>query len=485
MDKILYLPIETIARELDAKLLLAHRALSRGYSVVIGQKNNVLKAAERLGYGIYFYKSHELSNFPQYYNSNKSDFIYVALDEEGLVFLGDKSYLDRAKSHKLEHLRIVFTWGKYQRNLLVKENPSLESKTIPVGNPRFDLLRPEFLPIYSSVQEKLCKTWGRYVLVNTNFGPGNFSRHYGCKYLEYMEHSFIKNRGRSLFKHERLFFIEREKYYKELFNLYKEMLVILSSKFPYLNFILRPHPSEDHENWREALKGLKNVYVIFEGNAIDWIQGALAVIHTGCTTGIESWALRKPVIVYNPDPKKGIEPELPNKFGLNVKNINKLYKVLEDVISGKFTNTFDEQVETAYLFIESIKGKISAERIMDALDDLIDDQQTKFVNADKDIYIKLRGLESIKRALKFRILKWIRKHRRAIRVLTGKRMEDYIFGQFKKYPGIISQFQKFPELRSDYIRRRISVFDLIFKTKRSENYLVRKIATDTYIIAKR
>lgn len=485
MDKILYLPIETIARELDAKLLLAHRALSRGYSVVIGQKNNVLKAAERLGYGIYFYKSHELSNFPKSYDLNESNFIYTALDEEGLVFLDDKSYLGRAKPHKLEHLRIVFTWGKYQRNLLVKENPSLESKTIPVGNPRFDLLRPEFLPIYSSVQEKLCKTWGRYVLVNTNFGPGNFSRHYGCKYLEYMEHSFIKNRGRPLFKHERLFFIEREKYYKELFNLYKEMLVILSSKFPYLNFILRPHPSEDHENWGEALKWLKNVYVIFEGSSVDWIQGALAIVHTGCTTGIESWALRKPVIAYNPNSKTVFESELPNKFGLCVKNLNELFGILENVITGKFQNTFDEQVETAHLFIESIKGKLSAERIMNALDSLPDDQQAASERIEKSIYLKLRGMESIKSAWKIQLLKWMRKYQRIINTLTRKKIATYIDNRFQKYPGLISQFQKFPGLRAKYICQRLSVFNVIFQKEHAENYLVRKIATDTYIIEKK
>lgn len=485
MEKILYLPIETIARELDAKLLLAHRALSRGYSIIIGQKNNVFRAAECLGYGIYLYKSHERSSFPKSHNLNESDFIYVALDEEGLTFLNDKSYIERAIPNELEHLRIVFTWGQYQRNLLVKENPGLEYKTIPVGNPRFDLLRPEFAPLYTPTIKKLLSTWGRYILVNTNFGPGNFSRHYGCNYLEHCEHLCVISKGRTLSEHERYFYLKEEKYYKDLFNQYQEMIIMLSSKFPDINFIWRPHPSEDHKNLKEILKGLQNVHIIFRGSAVDWIQGALAVIHTGSTTGIESWALRKPVIVYNTNPNYSIEPELPNKLGLYVKNINKIYKVLEDIISGKFKNTFNGQTETAHLFIGSIKGKMSAERIMDALDSLSDNQQNDRKNAEKSIYIKLRGMESIKRASKFRILKLIRKHRRAIRILAGKRMDDYIFSKFKKYPGIISQFQKFPGLSSNYIRRRLSVFDLIFKKKCSKNYSVRKFATDTYIIAKR
>lgn len=484
MERILYLPVETIARELDAKLLLAHRALSKGYSVILGQKSNVLKAADRLGYGIYFYKSHELKNFPQQQDRNKPGFKYVALDEEGLVFLDDKTYLDRSQPNELDHLSIVFTWGSYQRELLIKENPSLASKTIPVGNPRFDLLRPEFSLLYTSAQEKIYKTWGKYVLINTRFHSGNFSRHHGIDYIEFQEHSFIQNRGRHFFENEREFFLKKVKYHKELFNKYQEMLTTLSLKFPDLNFILRPHPSEDHENWKEALKGFNNVHVIFEGSVIEWIKGSLAVIHTGCTTGIESWALLKPVLIYNPNSETGIDPELPNKFGLYLRDVNKLCNILKIIIAGKFQNTFDEQLEDAHLFIESIKGKLSAERIMDALDNLPDIKKDVFDHTEKSIYKKLKGIESKKRALKFQILKWLLKYDSFIRKFAGQRVYHYIFDKFKKYPGIISQFQKFPSLSAKSVHEKLLIFDLIFQNKYTKNYLVKRIATDTYLIDK-
>lgn len=485
MKKILFLPIETIARELDAKLLLTHRALSRGYSVVIGQKNNVFKAAEKLGYGIYLYKSHERSNFPKSNNLGMSDYIYTALDEEGLVFLSDKAYIARAIPNKIDHLKIVFTWGQYQCNLLIKENPSLKSKIYSVGNPRFDLLRPEFLPLYKSTVKKLSSTWGRYVLINTNFSAGNFSRHYGCDYMKHNEHLCAKMKGRTLLKSERDYFIKEEKYYKKLFYQYREMIMVLSSKFPDLNFILRPHPTEDHKNWEEALEGLQNVHTIFEGSVVNWIQGSIAVIHTGCTTGIESWALHKPVIVYNPSPEKGIEPELPNRFGINIKNISRICKVLENIISGRAKNTFDEQIETAHLFVESIKGELSAERIMYAYDNILDKHKIKSQDLEKSVYIKLQGLESRKRALKFMIVKFLRKHQSGIRKLTGKKISDYIYNKFQKYPGLISQFQKFPGLSSKFILNKLIIFDSIFKKKSVKDYLIRKIATDTYIIDRR
>lgn len=485
MKRLLYLPVETIARELDAKLLLAHRALSRGYVVITGQKSNVFKSAERLRYGIYLYKSHGIKGFPCSQNKNETDFIYTALDEEGFVFLDDKSYMGRAKPHKLKHLDMVFTCGSYQRNLLLRKNPGLKSKTISVGNPRFDILRPEFSSLYSKVRERLYKTWGKYILINTSFSAGNFSRHYGRSYTEYKEHTFVENRGRSLTESEYNHFLKKEEYNRDLFNLYKELLQKASLKFPDLNFIVRPHPSEDHENWRRSLRGLKNVHVIFKGSAVDWIIGAIAVIHAGCTTGIESWALRKMVIVYNPKTETGIEAELPRKFGLKTGNMNEVIKILESIIAGRFYSTFNEQVETAYPFIENIKGRISVERIMDAIDDLVNVRKFNNKDSEDNIYIKLRNLESVRRAWKFRILKWIVKHRPAIRKLAGKRVYDCIFNPFKKYPGLLNQFQKFPGLGPDCINDKLLIFDSIFQKKGSRNYSIRKIATDTYVINKR
>ena len=40
--KRLFLPIEIIPRELDSKLLIAYKALQKGYSVVIGTKGGVV-----------------------------------------------------------------------------------------------------------------------------------------------------------------------------------------------------------------------------------------------------------------------------------------------------------------------------------------------------------------------------------------------------------------------------------------------------------
>ena len=49
----LYLPVETVVRELDAKLLLSAAAVARGYCVVIGRKSCVRRIAKENGRGFF------------------------------------------------------------------------------------------------------------------------------------------------------------------------------------------------------------------------------------------------------------------------------------------------------------------------------------------------------------------------------------------------------------------------------------------------
>jgi surface carbohydrate biosynthesis protein len=484
MGKILYLPIETIVRELDARILLAHRALNRGYSVIIGHKHNVLKAAGILKNGIYFNKAHGRENFPKDKNSLK----FVSLDEEGLVFADENEYLKRSKPDELEHLDIILTWGSYQRDLLIKANPKLKIKTIPVGNPRFDILRPEFRSLYESASKRICKKWGKYVLINTNFVPGNFSRLYGISFLESETHRIIRFTGREPTDDEKDIILDKVKYYEKLFKQYVKMIQTLSLEFPGLNFILRPHPSEDILNWRKALEDMDNIHVVFEDVAINWIFGSLAVIHTGCTTGIEAWALGKNVIAYNPDMENKIESPLPNKFGLKITDIENLCEVINNIINGESSqldkDIYEGQLKLASIFIKSITGDYSVSRFLDVLDDKFDINSVKYGFIGGDDYIKLRNMENIKQILKLKILKILSKYQSFIEKNIGKKFTQYIYSFFDRYPGLMMEFKKFPELKLKEVRDKLTYYDHILYNGSRYKYLIRKIATDTYLINK-
>jgi hypothetical protein len=264
------------------------------------------------------------------------------------------------------------------------------------------------------------------------------------------------------------------------------MIKEISKKFPDANFIIRPHPSEDILNWKNALSGLKNVHVIFEGSAIDWIMGALVVIHTGCTTGIESWALRKPVIAYNPNKEEGIEPPLPNKFGMKIDNIKKLYETLTKIVKGELKFEIKkEQLDIARSYIESVTGDYSATRFLNSLDNMFYRENIRLKEMDKNIYRKLRCVETIRSTAKIKILKILSKYQPLIKRVLGKNFSNYIYEYFKKYPGLFAQFKKFPDLKSGEIKERLFTYDKVFYKKSTNNYLIKKIATDTFLICKK
>jgi hypothetical protein len=66
--------------------------------------------------------------------------------------------------------------------------------------------------------------------------------------------------------------------------------------------VVRPHPSEKHDTWREWARPHERIEIIYEGSANSWMLAADAILHTGCTTGIEGVLLDHPVLSFTPEP---------------------------------------------------------------------------------------------------------------------------------------------------------------------------------------
>ena len=55
--------------------------------------------------------------------------------------------------------------------------------------------------------------------------------------------------------------------------------------------VLRPHPSENAEAWRQHYAGHPTVEIVQDGDHHAWMLAARAVVHTGCTSGLEGHLL--------------------------------------------------------------------------------------------------------------------------------------------------------------------------------------------------
>src|SRR6056297_1344677 len=172
--KILYLPVETVARELDGNLLLAHEALKRGYKVVVGNKGEVRKFAHYMESGVYFFKHWE-NSFPYEFNHPKrKKFCYISHHPEGFVYMDKDMLIERlVDKDRYNNLDFNFVYGKKQKEIICDRFPLLKGITLEVGSPRFDLLRPEYHFIFDKKVRKIKKKYRKYILINTNFGQGN------------------------------------------------------------------------------------------------------------------------------------------------------------------------------------------------------------------------------------------------------------------------------------------------------------------------
>jgi hypothetical protein len=110
----------------------------------------------------------------------------------------------------------------------------------------------------------------------------------------------------------------------------------MSDEFPNTKIVVRPHPSEDHAFYRTVLRELPNVEVNHEGSVIPWLLATRALIHDGCTTGIEAALAGVPTVVFKSISEPALNLYLPNVVGRKCTTEDAVMDALRDVLAGNF-----------------------------------------------------------------------------------------------------------------------------------------------------
>lgn len=360
----LIIPVETKVREFDAKLYLACSAAEAGFDVMLGEQNYILQRLATLPRGFYFDKSVATAKIKSFSRLKKLGYRIISSCEEGLVYCSRDTYLrERISPEAFEQLDLFFAWGQTQKHdmqTLIKG----EGRIVEVGNPRFDLLRPHLRGIYSSYVKDIKDRFGEFFLINTNFG--RYNHFYG----EGGALNILRNRGVIRDAQDEEFFNDWIKFIGRMFSEFKIMLPLLSKKFPEQTFVLRPHPSENHESWRSIAKGLENVHVVYERQSIPWIMAASAVIHNNCTTGLEAALLGRPVFAYRPVRSADYDSFLPNRVSVEVETFDQLVDGLKSILTGMYKSRLQSDPSSADVvksYIASADGMDSTSRIVERL----------------------------------------------------------------------------------------------------------------------
>ena len=293
-----YLLIEDAGRELDARILTACRLLERGADVWLGQQLWFARNFAALKPGVALFKG---ANMPQVANmraARLSGHRTASIDEEmfGLVDAVGKRLHDRRAAR---HCDLFLAQGEMQQAFLEHTLGAPPEKVRIVGNPRADLLRPPASVAIDSPAADIRARTGPFVLINTNTSAVNphdqdtYNYYRRCIAMQAIDPEDPKS---------------AETFHKlcdfETGNLRAIAAFIAAFRdvAPNKKIVLRPHPAENPQSWRDAYHDDPNVIVIEDSRHLAWIRAADALVHTSCTTGFEGFLLGTRVLGLIPDP---------------------------------------------------------------------------------------------------------------------------------------------------------------------------------------
>lgn len=279
------IPIEMVARELDAKVMLAASLVAVGYRVILADKHLAMNYALSVTDSIFLsiWGAHE--KFSNFYEKvrQRGNFV-VAMDEEGFITMGRDIYVGTRLTEKsLKNIDLFLCLGNWDASLISNKAPTVNTAT--VGNPRVDVLLER--------KKKLAHEGAGTILFASPFG---FANHFigGDRYLKQLVDGGVLTGERVISLYTR--YLEyQEQSMRNFMDFAKHAATFLSGE----KLIYRCHPAEDSSRVDEYFA--ETTISVSRGTAlIDDLARASIVVHNFCTVGLEAQILGKKTLAYTP-----------------------------------------------------------------------------------------------------------------------------------------------------------------------------------------
>jgi len=404
----LLMPVENQVRELDSKLLLACIAARRGFASLIGFRREIHFHISSFPPGIYLSKSMTAASDLMFKIMRKLGHEIVAWDEEALVHLPPETYFSRRLSPvAMGFVSHMFAWGQDNAELW-QQFPQLPDGTeIHVtGNPRNDVLRPEIRLYYQKTVEELVERYGSFILINTNFNHVNAFYPGLNLFVPNDKPGGDPRRGRAAKGMTREYAQGLRDHKQAIFEKFQQLIPAVEQVFPEYNIVVRPHPTENQEIYRQIAAGSERVEVTNEGNVVPWLMAARALIHNGCTTGVEAYVMGVPAISYRATVNENYDYgfyRLPNLLSHQCFDFEELITTLGKMLAGELGAAGgDERKALVDRHLAALDGPLACERIVDVCEKIIDGQ---FERSKPDLLDRLTGycmanMRTLKRKIK-------------------------------------------------------------------------------------
>jgi surface carbohydrate biosynthesis protein len=370
----LIIPVENQVRELDPKLLLTCIAVQRGFAVIIGSHRDIDLRISSFPRSLYLNKSMTERNLKMFRIMEKIGHEILTWDEEALVHLPAETYYSRRLSPvAIRYNSHLFAWGEDNAELW-RQYPDLPVD-MPIhvtGNPRSDMLRPELRSFYEPEAEEIRKTYGRFILVNTNFNHVNAFSPAQNLFQPVNNTGEAPQFGKAAVGMSREYAEGLRDHKIAVFKTFKQLIPILDRTYPDHTVIVRPHPTESQQVYMDIAKDCQRVKVTNEGNVVPWLLATDVVIHNGCTTGVEAYMMDVPAISYRAAINETYDMgfyRLPNLISHQCYDIDQLQETLTKIVKGELgAANGDERQALVNHYLAAQDGPLACERIVDVLE---------------------------------------------------------------------------------------------------------------------
>jgi surface carbohydrate biosynthesis protein len=443
MRPTLLIPVELQVRELEPKLLLACVAAHRGYTAVVGPRRELHFQIPKFKRSIYLSKSTTNASYNVFRMLDRLGHKIVVWDEEALVSLPPALYFrHRLSARSMGYVSRFFAWGEANAQLW-REYPEFP-QNVPIhitGNPRGDLLRPELRGFYRETVDTLRAEHGEFVLVNSNFNLVNAYYPDMCLIMENPDpggEPLLSRRSVSMGL-TRDYAVAFTAYKKQILEDFKRMIPELEKAFPELTIVLRPHPAENPDVYHQIASGCRRVKVTNQGNVVPWLLASRALVHNGCTTGVEAYALDVPALSYQVSVNDGFDQDfhwLPNLLSHQCFSMDALVENLKRILAGELGIRDDEAARILMArHLAAQRGPLASARIVEVLDQMTDDWK-----ADKAVSVSDRVA-----GWYWATRRRIKKHFRGYRPNMSHNRAEFL-----RY--------RYPDLSKDHVQARIECY---------------------------
>jgi surface carbohydrate biosynthesis protein len=377
---LLLIPVENQVRELDPKLLLACIAARQGFSSVIGSRREMEMRIDAFPRSIYLSKSMTVRSLLFFWAASKFGHDIITWDEEALVHLPPETYFSRRLSPRaIRYVTHLFAWGEENAELW-KRYPHLPPR-MPIhvtGNPRSDMLRAELHGYYADEMETIRSTYGDFILVNTNFNHVNAFGADMNLFKPVNRPGQTPRFGRAARGMSREYAEGLRDHKQAVFEDFKRMIPEIEQRFPDHLIVVRPHPTESHEAYRQIAANCQRVHVTNDGNVVPWLLCAKALVHNGCTTGVEAFVMRIPAITYRATVNDTYDSgfyQLPNALSHPCFSLDQLMNTLQKILEGSLGSPDEPDLQGMLRHhLAGQEGPLACERIVEVLTQIAADQ---------------------------------------------------------------------------------------------------------------